>query len=106
MRNFSFPTKKEELKNFIISNFNREEFSVIDMDEAFTNSHISFKLRPGLERSIIYCSIVARNEDGNFRRWVASFYKRHRENTSVMMIIWAHFYGFTSDELYDILRSI
>lgn len=106
MRNFSFPTKKEELKNFIIANFNREEFSAIDMDDSFTNTYITFKLRPGLERSIIYCSIVAREDDGIFRLWVARFYKRYRENTSVMMIIWAHFYGFTSNELYDILRSI
>ena len=106
MRNFSFPTKKEELKNFIIANFNREEFSAIDMDDSFTNTFITFKLRPGLERSIIYCSIVAREDDGIFRLWVARFYKRYRDNNSVMMIIWAHFYGFTSDELYDILRSI
>ena len=106
MRNFSFPTKKEELKNFIIANFNREEFSAIDMDDSFENTHITFMLRPGLERSIIYCACVAKEDDGIFRLWVARFYKRYRENISVMMIIWAHFYGFTSKELYDILRSI
>lgn len=106
MKNFIFPAEKNELKNYIVNNFNAEEFAAINMDPAFENCFINFKMNTGLERSIHYCSIVANQDDGYNRKWVIDFYERHKDNASVLLMVWAHFCGFTSDELYQIASSI
>lgn len=103
MNKYNFPFENNEIKNFIKSNFNRDEFSVINNDEAFENMYIRFRTQPNNERWIGFCNCVVAQMDGHNRPWVNNFIDKYSSNASVMMILWALFNGIASDELLEIV---
>ena len=103
MKNFNFPTKKNEIIEFVKNNFNLNEFSKISDCESFKDMHINYLYRPGLGRWIGYCNIISEQMNEN-RKWINDFINDYSNNLSVMLIIWSLSNGFTKDELVDIIN--
>ena len=103
MKKYNFPHENNEIKNFVKMNFNRNEFSVINNDEAFKNMYVNYITQPNNERWIKYCECVVMQMDEYDRPWVKKFIDDYSSNESVMMIIWALFNGITTKELLEIV---
>lgn len=100
MNKYNFPHTNNEIKEFIKVNFNRDDFSIINNDEAFENMFIRYKTQPNNERWIGYCNCVVKQMGAV---WAQRFIDKYSTNMTVMMIIWALFNGITKEEIIEIV---
>lgn len=99
---YSMPVEKNEMKNYLITNFNKEEMRKINNDEAFTNNFTYYSTQPNNERWFKYCDQALRASLEK-RIYGIEFIDRNKDNHSVMMIMFALMNGFTVNELIKIL---
>ena len=99
---YSMPVEKNEMKNYLIANFDKEEMRKINDDEAFINNFVRFSTQPNNERWFKYCDQALRAMLEK-RNYGIEFVDRNKDNNSVMMIMFAMMHGFSINELIEIL---